>query len=132
MLLFNNLRLAQNTKSAGHENRARIARAKRFERAQFLRKLKSERVRRNFPIDIKLGQQVFISQTRRRMFIQATAEFGDGFTTNRQSSSVRMAAKLVQQISTRRKSIKQVIGFNAPRRTVTDIAFERDNYARAM
>src|SRR6266571_1117647 len=102
MLLFNDLRLAQNTKSACHEDWPRIARPERFERAQFLRKLKSKCARRNLRVNLEDRQQVLISQTRGRMFIQATTEFGDGFTANRQPRRVRMAAKLIQQIATRR------------------------------
>src|SRR5437667_12326265 len=132
MLLFDYLRLAQYAEPAGHEQRARVTGAKWFQRAQLLRKLKTEGARRNFRIDLKRRRQVFFRQTRRRVFIQAAAELRNAFASNRQTGSVRMTAEFVEQIAACRQPVEQVIGFNAPRRTVADVAIERDNHARPM
>src|SRR2546425_11581986 len=118
MLLFDYLRLAQYAEPAGHEQRARVTGAKWFQRAQLLRKLKTEGARRNFRIDLKRRRQVFFRQTRRRVFIQAAAELRNAFASNRQTGSVRMTAEFVEQIAARRQPVEQVIGFNADRKSV--------------
>src|SRR5260370_42475749 len=132
MLLFNCLRLAQYAEAARHKQRPRVAGAKWFQRAQLLRKLKTKRARRNFRVDVKCRRQVFFSQTRGRMFIQATAELRNAFASNSQTGGVRMTAEFVEQIAARRQPVEQVIGFDAPRRTVADVAFERDDHAGTM
>src|SRR5439155_22749428 len=132
MLLFDYLRFAQYAEAARHKQRPRITGAKWLQRAQFLRKLKTEGARRNFRIDVKRRRQVFFSQTRGRVFIQATAELRNAFASNRQTGSVRMTAEFVQQIAARRQPVEPMNGFDAARRTVADIAIERDNHTRPM
>ena len=66
------------------------------------------------------------------MFIQAAAELRNAFAANRQTGSVRMTAEFVQQIAARRQPVEQMIGFDAARRTVADVAIERDNHAGSM
>src|SRR6267154_4677774 len=110
MLLLDDVRLAQNSKPASRENRARITGAKGLKRAKILRQPKPDRIRRNLSVDREHRLQICFSQTRRRMFIQATAEFRDMFAADRQSGGVRVPTELIQQIAANRQPVKEMIG----------------------
>src|SRR5450631_2456898 len=101
MLLLNDLRLAEYSKAASRENRARIAGAKRLERTQILPKLEPQCCRRHLRVDREHRLKVRFSQTRGRMFVQAAAEFRDVFPADSQPGGVRMAAEFIQQIAAR-------------------------------
>ena len=62
MLLLQYLRLVQNAPAAGHKYRTRVSRAKRLQRTQVLRQLKTEILRRKFGIDGKSRNQIIFSQ----------------------------------------------------------------------
>ena len=66
------------------------------------------------------------------MFVQAAAEFRDVFASDRKAGRMRMAAEFIQQIAAHRQTVKEMIGFDAARRAVTDVAVERDHDARPM
>src|SRR5437879_1149902 len=132
MLLLNYLRLAQDPKPTSRENRPRIAGAKRLKCSQILRELKPERLRIHLSIDPDDWLQILFSQARRCMFIQAAAKFGDVLAPDRESGRVGMPAEFVQQVATDRQAVKEMIGFDAARRAVADVAVERDHHAWSM
>src|SRR5258706_7085626 len=129
MLLLDDLRFAQNSKTASREHRPRIAGAKRLERAQILRQPKPYRSRSNLSIDREHRLKICFSQARRRMFIQASAEFRDMFAPDRQPSCVRVPTELIKQVAANRQAVKKMIGLDAARRTVAHVAIKRDHHA---
>src|SRR5215813_10405564 len=99
MLLFNDLRFAEDAKIMCHKNRARVSRPEWFKFAQILRKLKSQILCRKFGIYRQRRRQIIFSQTRGCMFIQAATKFADSFALNRQTSGMGMAAKFIQKVA---------------------------------
>src|SRR5262249_33986644 len=132
MLLFYELRLAQHLQSARHKDWPRIPGAEWLQRSEVLRQLERQLFWSQFPVAIQTRRQIFFSQTRRRMFIQAPAKLWDAFTPDRQAGRVRMSAEFVQQIAARRQALEQMIGFDAARRAVSHITIQRDHYARSI
>src|SRR6266403_2300271 len=108
MLLLDNLWLTLAPIGASRKDRPWITRAEGFERAQVLQKLKCERARRHVRIDGQHRLQISFSQARGRMFIQAPPKFRNVFTPNGQSGSVRMPAKLFEQIAAHRQAVEEM------------------------
>ena len=66
------------------------------------------------------------------MFIQATAKFRDAIALDRKTGSMRVASEFLQQVATGSQSVEQMIRLDAPRRTMSDLAIERDDHARPV